>query len=42
MFKSLNWNAMLNITKVKLERISDGNMYLFFEKGIRGKSLLNF
>ena len=27
---------MLNLTKVKLERISDADMYLFFKKGMRG------
>ena len=37
MFKSLfertfKLNAMLNIAKVELELISDGDMYLFFEK----------
>ena len=31
----LSWNAMLNITKIKLEVISDPDMYLFFEKGMR-------
>ena len=33
---ALIWDAMLNITKVELELISDNNLYLFFEKGIRG------
>ena len=28
--------AMLIMTKVKLELISDADMYLFFEKGMRG------
>ena len=32
----LSWDAMLNMTKVKLELISDPDMYRFFEKGIRG------
>ena len=27
----LSWNAMLNMTKVELKLISDGNMFLFFE-----------
>ena len=27
---------MLNITKVELELILDTDMYLFFEKGMRG------
>ena len=27
---------MLNMTKVKLELISDPDMYIFFEKGMRG------
>ena len=30
----LSCNAMLNITKIKLEVISDPDMYLFFEKGM--------
>ena len=29
----LSWDAMLCITKVELEHISDAGMYLFFEKG---------
>ena len=32
----LSWDAMLNMTKVKLELISDLDMYIFFEKGMRG------
>ena len=32
----LSWDAMLNMTKVKLEFISDPDMYIFFEKGMRG------
>ena len=32
----LIWNAMLKITDVKLEKIVDNDMYLFFEKGLRG------
>ena len=30
-----SWDAMLNMTRIELELISDANMYLFFEKGIR-------
>ena len=33
---ALSWNANLNVTKVDLELISDANMYLFFEKDMRG------
>ena len=32
----LSWGAMFNKTKVKLDRIPDLNMYVFFEKGTRG------
>ena len=32
----LSWDAMLSMTNVELELISDGDMYLFFEKGMRG------
>ena len=32
---TLGWDAMLNMTKVVLELISDADMYLFFEKGMR-------
>ena len=32
----LSWDAMLKITGVKLEKISDIDKYLFIEKGIRG------
>ena len=32
----LSWDAMLKITKIKLELISDPNMFIFFEKGTRG------
>ena len=31
----LSWDAMLKITKVKLELMTDINMYQFIEKGIR-------
>ena len=27
---------MLNMTKIKLELLSDSDMYMFFEKGMRG------
>ena len=33
---ALSWDAMLNMTKVKLELVSDPDMYIFFEKGMRG------
>ena len=33
----LNWDAMLKITKIELELIPDPDMYIFFEKGIRGE-----
>ena len=32
----LSWDAMLKMTDVKLEKISDIDMYLFIEKGLRG------
>ena len=32
----LSWDAMLKMTKIKLELISDPDMYIFFEKSIRG------
>ena len=32
----LSWDAMLNMTKLKLELISDPDMYILFEKGMRG------
>ena len=32
---TLSWDAMLNMTKVELELISDVGMYLFFEKSMR-------
>ena len=31
----LSWDAMLKMTGVKLEKISDIDMYLFIEKGLR-------
>ena len=33
----LSWDAMLKITKIKLELISDPDMYIFFEKKARGR-----
>ena len=32
----LNWDAMLKMTGVKLEKMFDIEMYLFIEKGLRG------
>ena len=32
----LSWDAMLKMTGVKLEKISDIDKYLFSEKGLRG------
>ena len=32
----LAWDAMLKMTKIKLELITDVDMYLFIEKGLRG------
>ena len=32
----LSWKAMLKMTKVELEKISNADMYLFIEKGMRG------
>ena len=34
-FPGLSWDAMLKMTGVKLEKISDNEKYLFFEKGLR-------
>ena len=33
---ALSWDAMLNMTKVEFELISDPDMYIFFEKDTRG------
>jgi hypothetical protein len=33
---SLSWQAMLRFTRVELELLSDADMYMFFERGIRG------
>ena len=32
----ISWDAMLKMTIIKLEHISDPEMYKFFEKGTRG------
>ena len=32
----LSWDAMLKMTKVELEKISNPDMHLFIEKGMRG------
>ena len=32
----LSWDAMLKMTNIKLEKISDIGKYLFIEKGLRG------
>ena len=38
----LSWDAMLKMTKVELEKISDAEMHLFIEKGMRvGISYIN-
>ena len=39
---ALSWDAMLNMTKVKLEPISIGEMFLFFLKRYDRWSLLYF
>ena len=33
---AFSWDVMLNMTKIKLELISDPDMYIFFKKGTRG------
>ena len=33
----LSWDAMLKMTDIKVEKISDFNKYLFIEKGLRGR-----
>ena len=33
----LSWDAMLKMTKTELYLISDSDMHLFFEKGMRGR-----
>ena len=32
----LSWDAMLKMTRVELGKISDADMHLFIEKGMRG------
>ena len=32
----LSWDAMLKMTDIKLEKLSDIGKYLFIEKGLRG------
>ena len=32
----LSWDVILNMTKVELELIPDPDMFMFFEKGMRG------
>ena len=32
----LSWDAVLKMTKVELEKISDPDKYMFFEQGMRG------
>ena len=34
---ALSWNAMLSMTKVEIELISDASMILSFEKGMRSR-----
>ena len=34
---ALSWDAILSMPKVKLQLISDTDMYIFFEKGMRGR-----
>ena len=34
---SLSWNVMLKMTETELKLNSDPHMYIFFEKGARGK-----
>ena len=35
-WKRLSWDALLKMTKIKLELISDPDMYILLEKGTRG------
>ena len=37
----LSWDAMLKMTKIELEFISDTDMYFFIEKGMRGGYFLH-
>ena len=34
---ALSWGAMLSMKKVELELTSNEDMYLFFERGMRGR-----
>ena len=36
-FPGLSWDAVLKMTGVKLKKIMDIDMYLFIEKGLRGR-----
>ena len=38
-FPGLSWQAMLKITDIKLEKISDIDKYVFIEKGLREEFL---
>ena len=35
-YPGLSWEAMLKMTKIELEKISDVGIHLFIEKGMRG------
>ena len=35
--QALSWDTMLNMTKAELKLIPDPDMYIFFEKGTRGR-----
>ena len=35
-FPGLSWDAILKMTGVELQKITDIDMYLFIEKGLRG------
>ena len=34
---ALSWDAMLNMTKIELELVLDLDIYMFFEKSMRGE-----
>ena len=34
---ALGWDLIFNMTQAELELMSDADMYLFFEKGMRGR-----
>ena len=36
-YPGLSWSAMLKMTGMRLEKIVDIGMYLFIEKGLRGR-----